>query len=55
MSPRTLRSNRRRGDYVVATIAPANRLAEPRFGVVDTAIVGLFLVIAGSLIYLILG
>jgi hypothetical protein len=39
----------------VATIAPANRVAEPHFGVLDTVIVGVFLLVTGVLAYLILG
>jgi hypothetical protein len=55
MNPYTLNSNRRSGDYVVATIAPANRVAEPHFGLLDSVIVGAFLALSGVLLYLVLG
>jgi hypothetical protein len=49
------RPRRNSGDYVVATIAPANRLVEPHFGLLDGAIVVFFLLCASTLVYLILG
>jgi hypothetical protein len=49
------RFRRKSGDQVVATISPANRLAEPRFGLLDGAIVIVFLLCASTLVYLILG
>jgi hypothetical protein len=55
MSAFEQRSRRKSGDHVVATIAPANRLAEPRFGLLDGAIIVVFLLCATTLVYLILG
>lgn len=55
MSTSDEKSRRKSGDYVVATFAPGNRLAEPHFGLLDGVIVLLFVVCASMLVYLILG
>ena len=55
MSTFDQKSHGKSGDYVVASIAPANRMAEPHFGLLDGAIVLLFVLCASMLVYLILG
>lgn len=46
------RVNRRSGDYIKATVIPANRSHEPHFGLLDGMIVTFFLSAIGGLIYL---
>ena len=55
MNARELNARQRSGDFVRATIAPANHLVEPRFGLLDGAIVVLFVLATAGLVYLILG
>jgi hypothetical protein len=43
------------GDYVKATLAPANRSEEAHFGLLDSAIIAFFLVCVTSLVYLLVG
>ncbi len=54
MSALTFRVNRKSGDLVKPALVPANHSEEPRFGLLDGAIVSFFLVSAGGLIYLLL-
>jgi hypothetical protein len=54
MSAITFRVTRKSGDYVKATLVPANHSEEPRFGLLDGGIVAFFLTCAGALIYLLL-
>jgi hypothetical protein len=42
------------GDYVKATIVPANHSEEPRFGLLDGGIIAFFLLCTGGLICLLL-
>jgi hypothetical protein len=46
------RVNRRSGDYVKATVIPANRSHTPHFGVIDGVIVTFFLSVVAGLIFL---
>ena len=46
--------NRKSGDYIKATLVPANHSEEPRFGVADGVIIAFFLLCVSSLIYLLL-
>ena len=46
--------NRKSGDYIKATIVPANHSEEPRLGVADGAIIGFFLLCVSVLIYFLL-
>jgi len=52
MSAITFRVHRKSGDYVKATVVPANHSEEPRFGWLDGAIVTFFLLCVGGLVYL---
>ena len=54
MSAITFRVNRKSGEYVKATLVPANHSEEPRFGLLDGGIVVFFLACVGALIYLLL-
>lgn len=40
------------GDYVKATIVPANHTEEPHFGLLDSVIIGFFLLCVGGLVAL---
>ncbi|HMP84563.1 MAG TPA: hypothetical protein PKA41_17855 [Verrucomicrobiota bacterium] len=55
MSPNVTNPRRKSGDHVRATIAPANLMAEPHFGVLDAVLVAVFMACVGGLIYWILG
>ena len=46
--------NRKSGDYIKASIVPANHSEEPRLGVADGAIIGFFLLCVSVLVYLLL-
>jgi len=46
--------NRKSGDYIKATVVPANHSEEPRLGVADGAIIAFFLLCVSGLIYLLL-
>ena len=48
-------SQKKSDDVARVTMAPANVLAEPRFGLVDGVIVLLFVICAAGLLYWILG
>lgn len=50
----TFKVPQKSGDYVRATVVPANHSGEPRFGLLDISIVACFLGCAGGLIYLLL-
>ena len=52
MSAITFKVGRKSGDYVKATVVPANHAEEPHFGWLDGAIVAFFLLCAGGLVYL---
>ncbi len=54
MSAITFRVNRKSGDYVKATLIPANHSEEPHFGLLDGGIIAFFLLCTGGLIYLLL-
>ena len=43
------------GDYVKATLAPANRSEEAHFGLLDGAIIAFFLLCVASIVYLLVG
>ncbi len=45
---------RKSGDYIKATIVPANHSEGPRLGVADGAIIAFFLLCVSGLIYLLL-
>ena len=55
MSPIEIKPHRKSGDYVRASIVPANVVTEPHFGLLDVVLVVLFLACAGGVIYWILG
>jgi hypothetical protein len=46
-------SVRKSGDHVHAAVAPSNRSAKPRFGMMDLAIIAFFALSAASLIWLV--
>jgi hypothetical protein len=52
MSAITFKVHRKSGDYVKATVVPANHSEEPHFGWMDGAIVTFFLLCVGGLVYL---
>jgi len=54
MSAITFRVHRKSGDYVKATLVPANHSEEPHFGLLDGGIIAFFLVCVSGLIYLLL-
>jgi hypothetical protein len=52
MTALTFRVNKEGADYIKATIVPANHSEEPRFGVLDGAIIAFFLLCVSGLVYL---
>lgn len=54
MSAVAFKVRQKSGDYVRATIVPANHSEEPHFGVLDGVIIGFFLLCVGGLIALFL-
>jgi len=54
MSALAFRVTRKSGNYIKATVVPANRSGESRFGVVDGAIIACFLLCVSGLIYLLM-
>lgn len=50
----TFKVRAKSGDYVRAAVIPANRSDEPHFGVLDGAIVTVFLLGMSGLIYLLM-
>ena len=46
------RVHRHSGDYVRATVVPANRKGQARFGVLDAIIIAAFLLAVGGLFFL---
>ena len=54
MSAITFRVTRKSGDYVKATLVPANHSEEPHFGLLDGGIIAFFLACVGGFIYLLL-
>ncbi len=54
MSAIVFKANGCSGDYVKATLVPANHSEEPHFGVADGVAVGFLLACAGGLIFLLL-
>ena len=43
------------GDYIKATLAPANRSEEPRFGLLDGVVIAFFLLCVGGLVLFLIG
>jgi hypothetical protein len=54
MNAVVFKANGRSGDYIKATLVPANRSEEPHFTVADGAAAGTLLAIAGGVICLLL-
>ncbi len=54
MSTLVFKVHRKNGDYVKPTLVPANHSEQSRFGLLDTAIVGFFLVCVAGLVYLLM-
>jgi hypothetical protein len=54
MSTLTFKVNRKSGEYVKPTLIPTNHSEQARFGLLDSAIVGFFLVCVCGLVYLLL-
>jgi hypothetical protein len=54
MSAIVFKANGRNGDYVKATLIPANHSEEPHFGVADGVVAAFLLACAGGFIYLLL-
>jgi hypothetical protein len=54
MSALAFRVNRKNGDYIKATVVPANHSEEPRLGLADGAIIAFFLLCVSGLVYLLL-
>jgi len=54
MSAVAFKVNQKSGDYVKATIVPANHSEEPHFGLVDGVIIGFFLLCVAGLVALFL-
>ena len=46
--------NRKGGDYIKATVVPANHSEQPRFGVADAVVVSFLLLCVGGLVCLLL-
>lgn len=44
--------NRKGGDYIKATVVPANHSEQPRFGLMDSVVVGFLLLCVGGLVCL---
>ena len=54
MSALAFEVNQKSGDYIKATVVPANRTAEPRFVAADGVIIAFFLLCVSGLVYLLL-
>ena len=54
MSAITFKVHRKSGDYVKASLVPANHSEEPHFGLLDGGIILFFLTCVSGLIYLLL-
>jgi hypothetical protein len=54
MSALAFRVDSKSGNYIKATVVPANRTAEPRFGAADGVIIAFFLLCVGGLVFLLL-
>ena len=54
MSTLTFKVSRKSGEYVKPSLLPANHSAHSRFGLLDSVIVGFFVVCVCGLIYLLL-
>jgi hypothetical protein len=54
MSTLTFKVNRKSGEYVKPTLIPTNHSEQAHFGLLDSAIVGFFLICVCGLIYLLL-
>jgi len=54
MSTLAFKVNQKSGEYVKPTLIPANHSEQSRFGLLDSAIVGFFLLCVSGLIYLLL-
>ena len=52
MSMLAFKVSRKSGNYVKPTLIPANHSEQPRFGLLDGAIVGFFLACVAGLVYL---
>ena len=55
MTPIEFSVDGKSGDYVRATLAPANRSEEAHFGILDGVIIAFFVVCVSSLVYLLVG
>ena len=44
--------NRKGGDYIKATVVPANHSEQPRFGLMDGVVVSFLLLVVGGLVCL---
>ena len=54
MSTVAFKVKQKNGDFVKATIVPANHSEEPHFGVLDGVIIGFFLLLVVGLVVLLL-
>jgi hypothetical protein len=54
MNAITFATHKKSGNYIKATVCPANRSQEPRFGLIDFLIVTFFVLSVGGLAYLLL-
>jgi hypothetical protein len=54
MSAITFRVTGKSGEYVKATLVPANHSEEPHFGLLDGSIIAFFLLCTSGLIFLLL-
>ena len=51
MSALAFRVDSKSGDYIKATVVPANHTAEPHFGAADGVIIAFFLLCVGGLVF----
>lgn len=54
MSALAFKVNQKSGDYIKATVVPANPTDEPRFGAADGVIIAFFLLCVSGLAFLLL-
>jgi endonuclease V-like protein UPF0215 family len=55
MNTMTFKVDGRSGDYVKASLVPANHSQEARFGLLDGVIITFFLLCVGGLVYMLVG